>query len=315
MTNATSADTADAVAWDRFARRGEFARAWEISDRIRRRSAPTHDPAVPRHFQRIWDGTPFNDRCVLIRCYHGLGDTIQFIRYAPLVHALASRVIVWAQPALLPLLHSMEGIDQLIALHDGAPDVAYDVDVEIMELPYAFRTTLATLPSRVPYLASSPAGIGIPRPRVGVVWRAGDWNEQRSIPFPTIARLFDDDRIGWCSLQFAPQPHEHHPSLRQVDTRGVMNMAAAVAAVDLLLTVDSMPAHLAGAMAVPVWTLLPSPCDWRWMEERDDSPWYPTMRLFRQHDGGWPEVIERVAAALTATAAGERPVQSRSAAR
>jgi hypothetical protein len=97
----------------------------------------------PRHLQYIWDGTPLAGKRVLVRCYHGLGDTLQFIRYAPLIKTIAREVIVLAQPALLPLLRTMRGIDRLLPLHNGAPDVEYDVDVESMKLPHIFRTTLA----------------------------------------------------------------------------------------------------------------------------------------------------------------------------
>src|SRR3954471_4057827 len=114
--------------------RGEFEPAWANSDGVlewRRGLTSCH---LPRHEQWIWDGTPLHGRRVLIRCYHGLGDTVQFIRYAPFVRVLAREVIVWAQPALIPLLRGMAGIDQLLPLHNGAPGVTYDVDVESMEL-------------------------------------------------------------------------------------------------------------------------------------------------------------------------------------
>src|SRR4051794_40051737 len=185
-------DALDAAEWIRCARRGDFEAAWQISDRIRLRNGANRDPAIPRHFQRVWDGTDLRGRRVLIRCYHGLGDTIQFIRYAPLVASVASEVTVWAQPALLPLLSTVAGIDRLVPLHDGEPDVEYDVDAEVMELPYIFRTTLATVPARVPYVCveSSPSPLAGPSPRVGIVWRAGEWDDRRTIPFEQLDPLF-----------------------------------------------------------------------------------------------------------------------------
>src|SRR5215204_5516154 len=124
---------------------GRFEEAWRLSDAAL--AAPgAGDFTKPRHEQRIWTGAPLGARRVLIRCYHGLGDTIQFIRYVPLVKRIAAHVGVWAQPPLLPLLASMRSIDALRPLHDGVVELDFDVDVEVMELPHVFRSTLATLP-------------------------------------------------------------------------------------------------------------------------------------------------------------------------
>ncbi len=289
----------DGIAWIQRARAGDFETAWAVSDRIRRRSGPQRDWSVPRHLQRIWNGADLAGRRVLIRCYHGLGDTIQFIRYAPLVRAGSQEVIVWTQPALLNLLRTVRGIDRLIPLHDGTPDVKYDVDVEVMELPYVFRTTLRTIPADVPYLRIQPARIVAPFTRVGIAWRGGSWDDARSIPFELLQPLFDFPHISWYSLQLAPAANEHHEKLEALNTRGVLRLARCIRALDLVISIDSMPAHLAGALAVPVWTLLAHHADWRWMRDRSDSPWYPSMRLFRQPSpGDWRSVLEDVAGAL-----------------
>ena len=292
-------DVRDAREWMRLARSGNLAAAWAVSDRIRARRGGVRDWSLPRHLQQVWDGAPFDGRRVLVRCYHGLGDTIQFIRYAPLVRARARSVAVWAQPAVLPLLGGVSGVDQWLALHDGIPDVEYDVDIEIMELPYAFRTTLTTIPDVVPYLAADPrplAGDGL---RVGVAWRAGDWDSRRSIPFSQLAPLLDADGASFYSLELRPTADERHDKLRLLDTDGLVITARTIAAMDLVISIDSMPAHLAGALGVPTWTLLPFDADWRWMERRSDNPWYPTMRLFRQGSPGtWTQVIDDVCAAL-----------------
>lgn len=292
----------DARAWLRCARDGDFESAWQCSDRILERTRGPRDCAAPRHVQQVWDGTPLAGRRVLIRCYHGLGDTIQFIRYAPLVRAVAQDVAVWAQPDLLPLLDTVRGIDRTLPLHDGAPDVAYDVDVEVMELPWIFRTTLATIPHEVPYLHAAPLSLRSDgRPRVGIVWRAGDWDARRSIRFHAVAKLFECQDVVWFQLQDHLEPEEGHRNLCPLDTAGIPRLARCMRALDLVITIDSMPAHLAGALGVPVWTLLPSDADWRWMKERDDIPWYPTMRLFRQrHAGEWEPVLEQVRSALAA---------------
>lgn len=290
--------------WMQHMRRGEWEQAWAISDAllpIRAREPCSHSP---RHLQYVWTGAPLQGKRVLVRCYHGLGDTLQFIRYAPLLKAVAAEVIVWAQPKLLPLLRHVDGIDRLLPLHDDAPDVEFDVDVELMELPHIFRTTPVTVPARIPYLRAEPmalAGTAGQR-RIGLVWKAGDWNDARSIPFEWLApfaQLGGDTTVyilqpdaaaaGWDGA-FGEYPGE-------LDVPGY---ARALKALDLLVTIDSMPAHLAGALGVPTWTLLHHDPDWRWMQDRTDSPWYPCMRLFRQRTpGDWPGVVAEVATELT----------------
>jgi hypothetical protein len=300
----------DAQEWIRCASRGDFDGAWVVSDRIRQRDSRSGTDAVPRHFQRIWDGRPFDGRRVLIRCYHGLGDTIHFIRYVPLVQHTAHDVIVWAQRDLLSLLERAYCGVKFLELHDGTPDVEYDVDIEIMELPYAFRTTLATIPADIPYLHPPAATLpdrGLPRassrrgPRVGIVWRAGDWDTRRSIPFHLIKRLLDLHHIEFYRVQYNSYPSETHANLHPFPNASVWLTAQFTRALDLVISVDSMPAHLAGALGVPVWTLVTDQADWRWLRDRDDSPWYPTMRLFRQRSPGeWGPVIEDVRTALQA---------------
>lgn len=300
-------ESADALgeAWFRAMRRGDFAAAWRASDAILRAHAGVPCWHRPRHEQWVWDGTPLDGRRVLVRCYHGLGDTLQFIRYLPLVRQIAAETVVWAQPALIPLLRTVDGIDRLEPLHDGAYEGEYDVDVEVMELAHVFRSTVDTIPRAVPYLHAAPA----PIPRddrlaVGLVWRAGDWDERRSIPFPLLAPLARVPGVELHVLQRGPALDECPPGFGARSGRDdVLGAARVIRALDLVITVDSMPAHLAGALGVPVWTLLIHEPDWRWMLERDDSPWYPTMRLFRQPaPGDWGAVIRRVAAELRALA-------------
>lgn len=285
----------DAAEWLRCARAGDFEGAWAASDRIRARGAAFHDAECPRHWQSVWDGSDVRGRRVLIRCYHGLGDTIQFVRYVPLLRELAREVIVWAQPELLPLLRTVPGIDRLLPLHGGVPEVRYDVDVEIMELPYVFRTTLCTIPRTVPYVSATPIALDGDGLRVGLVWRAGTWDERRSIAFDLLRPLLAIDGVSWYQLQRDAPVGDVDARLRQVATTTVMNTAGAILALDLVMSIDSMPAHLAGALGTCVWTLLPYHCDWRWMHAREDSPWYPTMRVYRQlSPGDWEPVIARV---------------------
>jgi hypothetical protein len=291
-------------------RRGDFEAAWALADR--ELSGPRAADAFtrPRHLQCIWDGRPIDGRRVLVRCYHGLGDTIQFARFLPEVAKRAATVVVWAQPALLPLLATIDAPLALLPLHDGVPDVDYDVDVEIMELPFIFRSTLETLPREVPYLSIDAPRQPRAHPRIGIVWRAGDWESDRSIPFDALRPLFEIEGLTWCSLQLGRREAETHPLLADISTADVTKAAREIHGLDLLITVDSMPAHLAGALAVPVWTLLKRDADWRWMDDRADSPWYPTMRLFRQQrEGDWKDVVDSVEDALRA-ATWERPAGS-----
>jgi len=289
-------------AWLHSMRRGEWERAWRLTDRAM--PARAREPCAhwPRHLQYIWTGAPLTNERVLVRCYHGLGDTLQFIRYMPLLKAIANEVIVWVQPSLMPLLAGMEGVDRFLPLHDGTPEAEYDVDVELMELPHIFRTTLATVPARIPYVHAEPMPLPFARtqPVVGLVWKAGDWNGGRSIPVPLLAPLASIRGISLCILQ--PQAAasgwngEFGQFLGEFD---LFDYARAVRAMDLLVTIDSMPAHLAGAMGVPAWTLLGANADWRWMQDRDDTPWYPGMRLFRQErEGEWEGVVAKVAGEL-----------------
>jgi hypothetical protein len=283
-------------------RRGAFEEAWTISDAVLRARVGVPCWHWPRHQQYLWDGTPLAGKRVLVRCYHGLGDTIQCIRYAPLIQDMAREVTVWAQPALLPLLRTMRGIDRLLPLHDGAPDVEYDVDVESMELPHIFRTTLATIPAEIPYLHIAPAAL--PRQgriAVGLVWASGDWeHERRSIPWPLLAPLATVPGVTLYILQRGPAlDHHQHGVGMLAGADDVVEAARLMRALDLVISVDTMAAHLAGALGVPVWTLLDAAADWRWMDAREDSPWYPTMRLFRQQcPGVWEPVITRVMAEL-----------------
>jgi hypothetical protein len=298
---ARAAETVDwGARWMAAMRRGDFAAAWRASDEVLRSRAGQPCWHLPRHEQWVWDGTPLDGRRVLVRCYHGLGDTLQFIRYAPLVRRAAAEVTVWAQPALIPLLRTARGIDRLLPLHDGACEAPYDVDVEVMELAHVFRSTVDTLPAEVPYLHASPAPLARDgRLRVGLVWRAGDWDDRRSIPFPLLAPLAEVPGVALHLLQRGPGRDECAGFGMDSGSDDVVECARVMKALDLVVTVDSMPAHLAGALGVPAWTLLHADADWRWMEGREDSPWYPTMRLLRQRAAGeWEPVIARVAAGL-----------------
>jgi hypothetical protein len=280
-------------------RRSEFAAAWSTSDVLLRRhlAAPRAAADVPRHQQVIWNGASLQAKRVLVRCYHGLGDSIQFIRYIPLLKTIAAQVTVWAQPALIPLFSTACGIDRMIPLHDGTPDCEYDADVEVMELPYVFRTTIDTIPAGVPYFHVAPSKLDDGKMKVGLIWRGGDWDPRRDVPFDLVTRLSELQEISFYVLQQDATALECHESFKTIlpPDADALTTARVMRSLDLVVSIDSMPAHLAGALGVPTWTLLQKEADWRWMIDRSDSPWYPTMRLFRQQQAGdWEPVVAQV---------------------
>lgn len=281
--------------------RGDFAAAWRESDVIDRRGQ--HDP------NRFWTGAPLEGKRVLVRCLHGLGDTIQFIRYAPLLRGATQHLTVEAQPVLKALIAAANVADHVMTWGEQEPP--YDEQIEIIELPRIFGTTLPTVPGAVPYLAvpndgqRRPPGKSAGKARIGIVWASSRFNTSRSIPFETLETLIRSrPDLKFCSFQADPERQDlSHSPLPIADffdeSASVITAAQRLLSVDLFLTVDTMMAHLAGALAVPVWTMLPFEADWRWMLERSDSPWYPTMTLFRQPSpGDWDAVAHRVSAAL-----------------
>jgi hypothetical protein len=285
-------------AWTAAMRRGDFEAAHKLSDVIR--ATPTPDPRVtPRHLQRVWTGEPADGRRVLVRCYRGLGDTIQFARFLPRLADRARSLTVCTQAELLTLLAPLDERIRWLALTSEEPAVCRDVDVEIMELLQLFRVETHTIPRAIPYLHAPAARHRGGRTAIGVVWSAGTGGGPRSMRSEDIAPLLTVPGIEWHSLQHGEHVTSLLPALPVHSARSVLETAREMTALDLVITVDSMPAHLAGALGIPVWTLLPFDADWRWMEARNDSPWYPTMRLFRQPSpGDWRTVVERVRRAL-----------------
>jgi hypothetical protein len=300
--------------WVAAMRRGDFARAWHVADTVlqRRLAAGETCRHWPRHMQYVWTGVPLTDQRVLVRCYHGLGDTIQFARLAAPLRRIAAEVTLWAQPALLPLVATAAGVDRALPLHDGTPDCDYDVDIEIMELPHALRLSAASLPRTVPYLFPAPKNDPtLPADshlNVGMVWAAGDWDPRRSVPVALLHRLTHIPGIRLYALQRG-RAREQAAALAAIDIScdDVETTATRMRRLDLIISVDTMAAHLAGALGLPVWTLLHADCDWRWMEGRADSVWYPTMRLFRQPcPGAWDTVMAAVESSLRALSVGDQ---------
>jgi hypothetical protein len=298
---------------------GRFEDAWRQTDRTEARRLARGDTTreLPRHFQRVWNGAPFAGKRVLVRCYHGLGDTLQFIRYIPLLRETAAHVTVQCQPSLATLLRSVTAIDSMIFLDDSRPEPPFDLDIELMELPYAFRTTLETIPAAAPYL-SVPADMVRARRlsrdtfNVGLVWSSGTWNPERNARLREFEALSLIPTIRLFSLQRGPAEQELDACTDMgiapaEPGGGALEDAAMINNLDLVISVDTMVAHLAGALGRSVWTVLPFSADWRWMLNRSDSPWYPTMRLFRQsRRGEWQPLIANVARELAALAAARK---------
>lgn len=283
--------------WAAHMRQGDFESAWRISDQSQR-----YFKDLPRHLQPVWRGLPLKDKHVLVRCYRGLGDTIQFVRYAPLLKALATGLSIAAQPELIPLLRTMHAFDSISTLDDNFNGWRYDVDLEITELPYVFRSSIENIPCNIPYfdVPKAPLSCG-GNLAVGIVWAAGDWDRRRSLSPEQFVPIMNVPGVRLYSFQRGTEIDQStFPAVKRLAWRDIFHEAGLMRALDLLISVDTMPAHLAGALGVPVWLLLHADADWRWMTaERQDSPWYPTMRLFRQHRSGeWRPVIEQVAREL-----------------
>jgi tetratricopeptide (TPR) repeat protein/precorrin-6B methylase 2 len=265
----------------------------------------------------LWSGQDLRDRTILLRSEQGIGDVIQFIRYAPHVKALGATVILQLRKNIAELAKSFPGVDRIV--EPGEPLPQFDLYIPLMTLPMVFGTDIDTIPARVPYLRPQPDRVArwrgrMPREdafKVGLVW-AGDpghlRDRYRSIPLALLAPLAQVEGVQFYSLQKGQQAQEigSTPSFAPIvdlgpDLHDFADTAAVIDELDLVICVDTSVAHLAGALGRPVWMLVPTPADWRWLEGREDSPWYPTMRLFRQvRQGSWEDVIGRVKASLAA---------------
>jgi tetratricopeptide (TPR) repeat protein len=257
-----------------------------------------------------WNGSSPAGRTILIRAEQGAGDTIHFCRYLPMLVQLGAKVILECQADLIPLLKSLPGVHRIVA--NGEPAGEYDFHLPMLSLPEIFQTALQTIPARVPYLHTDIRRTAFwaarlakyPEFKCGLVW-AGNPNHRhdrnRSIPLTTFAPLAAQSGIRFFSLQKGVPFDTAFPGLIDLsgDLTDYSETAAALANLDLLVSVDTSCAHLAGALGRPVWTLLPTECDWRWMTETSATPWYPTMRLYRQEQrGDWPEVISQITTEL-----------------
>ena len=290
--------------WFAYMLLGELQAAWRESDAIRRRGAP--DP------HRFWQGEELRGKRMMLRSLHGFGDAVQMFRFLPRLQALASHLVVEVPPRLVELAPYFAGMGEVITWGEQAPPEppAWDVQMEVMELPYALRVGSADLQPRTGYLhlpetvRGRVAKVIGPerRVRVGVVWTAGHWNPSRSIPVELVAGLGEVSEVEFWNLQGRHgQEGLPGPLWRDVEEvgDGILPLAALVERMDLLITVDTLAAHLAGALGRPCWLLLQERADWRWMCGRADSPWYPTLRLMRQpRAGDWACLLAQVLQAL-----------------
>jgi len=295
---------------------GDLARGWEGYEW--RRNPELDILTYPhQHDKPRWDGSAFAGRRLLVHCEQGLGDSLQFARYLPMLKARGGTVIFEAWKPLHGILHDFEGIDELLELSFAKKtDADFDFYVSLMDLPGIFGTTLDTIPAEVPYIHADPEKVRHWQDRlsddcfkIGIVWAgstAHGNDQNRSCPIELFAPLAAIDGVRLYGLQKGPAA-SHLDRLSQVmtienfseDMDDFADTAGLIENLDLIISVDTAPAHLAGAMARPTWILLPFAPDWRWMLERRDSPWYPTMRLFRQKKwGDWRGVFEDAAEEL-----------------
>ncbi len=291
---------------------GHYLQGWEdiearfnLPDQVVTRLGPFVQPR--------WDGTPFPGKTLLLHCEQGLGDTLMFIRFARQVKALGGRVVAVVQPSLVSLISTCEGVDQAVA--NDAPWPPFDLQLPLMSLPRVLHIDEAAIPSEVPYLRVPPwtpnrsvlqeiLSVPTQRLRIGYVWAGGSRhlsNAIRSVPLDAFARLGQLPQAAWHCFQ-VPNP----PVLpfRSVPLSPLLtdfaDTAYALNQMDLVITVDTAVAHLAGALGIPTFLMLPFGSEWRWQWDRQDSPWYPTLRIYRQPTpGDWDSVIDEMIKDLT----------------
>ncbi len=274
---------------------GDFAAGWASYDS---RSILGQGRAIRQVAAPYWEGDiSLQGRTILLHCEQGLGDTIQSLRYVPLVAAAGALVYLAVQAEIQSLCASLTGVHKIIAIGEPLPVV--DLHCALLSLPRAFGTRLETIPSAVPYLLAPPTKIAEwrallgPGPKVGLVWSGNPEHHNdrhRSLTLADFSTVTRDARsCRYISLQKNPRPTDAAllADLRHIedftDRLGdLADTAALIVQLDLVITVDTAIAHLAGALGVPVWVLVPYNSDWRWLVDRTDSPWYPTMRLFRK---------------------------------
>jgi tetratricopeptide (TPR) repeat protein len=268
-----------------------------------------------------WQGENFHGRRLLVHCEQGMGDVLQFIRYLPMVKQKGGTLILEVHEPLLPLLKNQSGIDEIVGFNPGLPPaVRHDLHVPLLSLPKVFHTAAGSIPNTLPYIevhgdraCPGPEGLRRDRINIGLVWGASALDPRRNVPIANCSAWFRDPRFRFVSLQvgeLSDQIHELKDTVAPITLlgkylRNFQDTADAMADLDLVISVDTAAAHLAGAMGKPLWVLLPYTADWRWPLHRTNCPWYPQAKIFRQSKpGDWDGVIEQVSLALDRWPAG-----------
>lgn len=306
------ADAHQNLAW-LLLKRGDYKQGWATFAR-RWRQNDYDALAIPGVAE--WRGEPLAGRRLLVVGEQGFGDHFQFLRFARVLERLGATVDLRVRAPLLPLVARIPGVHRAFS---GEPDFHYDFWVPMMSVPSCIGTELSTVPAEVPYLFAMPAKIeawrnrmgaaGRTQRKVGLVWAGSPTfgnDRYRSVTLTELRRLGDLDNLAWYALQKGPahaQLADAPAAFRAHDFTAELasfeDTAALIMNLDLVIAVDTGVAHLAGALGKPVWLLLPANSDWRWLETRGDSPWYPGMTLFRQTTlGDWTPVVEQVSEAL-----------------
>jgi tetratricopeptide (TPR) repeat protein len=293
---------------------GDFKRGWpEYEWRWKTKKVPQRDFREPQ-----WDGSPLQKRTILLHAEQGFGDTIQFVRYAAVVKRQNpdTTVLVECQRPLAKLLAACPGIDHLAAQGDALPP--FDVQAPLLSVPGILKTSLDTIPAEIPYLSADPALVDQWRERlkplgglrIGINWRGRPTIRNRDIPIDLFRSLAALPGVHLVNLQKGATQQElaaispGNPPLNlgnDLDTAHgpFIDTAAVIMNLDLVISSDTAVPHLAGALGAPVWLALPFVPDWRWLLDRNDSPWYPTMRIFRQPAvGDWAAVFQEIRTAL-----------------
>jgi len=294
--------------------RGDYANGWREYEC--RKHLPGHEGAWSPGGRAAWDGAPLGGRTILLYAEQGFGDVIQFVRYAPLVAACGGNVILSCQPKLKGLLGTVPGVSAVLGTGEALP--SFDVSCSLLSLPRLFGTTLETIPSRAPYLRPDlekaqhwkarldADGSSV---KVGLYWATDTSNRiasLKTLALEMLAPLAGIRGVAYYSLQrgAAAAQAAHPPAGMRVtdlapDLKDFSDDAALMENLDLIVSIDTATAHLAGALGRPVWTLTHFPPEWRWLLGRDDSPWYPSMRLFRRgRTESWNHVVGRLGGAL-----------------
>lgn len=273
---------------------------------------------------RRWQGEDFGGRRLLVHCEQGMGDVLQFFRFLPMVKHRGGTVILEAHEPLLPLLKTQAGIDEIVGFDPKIPPtVRHDLHIPLLSLPGIFHTGADSIPNILSYIEVHggrdcpwPSNLKKGRTNIGLVWAASALDPRRNLPIEKCGAWFKDPRLHFVSLQVG-EPTGRIQGLKNAaspitilgaDLRNFLDTAHAMAELDLVISVDTAAAHLAGAMGKPLWILLPYTADWRWPLKRKNCPWYPRAELFRQaRQGDWDEVIAQVALALGRLTSGALP--------